>query len=227
MGRTAEQFAESDIPNGIQRENLGYEMIQRSEYTDSCTDVADKGIAGRAILVDWYRWAKQNKKTIEVTSSYGVPFEEIVQVLEYQGIDQKSIRAGDIVLIRFGYIEQYTSMDPDKRAQLHNHYKSNKPDNIGIKPSQNLLKFLWEHKIAAVGGDGRSFEVWPCTELKWHLHEWLLAGWGMPIGELFDLEALSEHCHEKKRYTFFISSAPMNVSQRPCAMLTMPGSNNI
>lgn len=35
--------------------------------------------------------------------------------------------------------------------------------------------------------------------------------WGMPIGEFFDLEALSKHCAETGRYTFFFSSWPLNV----------------
>ena len=35
--------------------------------------------------------------------------------------------------------------------------------------------------------------------------------WGMPIGELFDLEALAKHCEETGRYTFFFSSWPLNV----------------
>ncbi len=28
------------------------------------------------------------------------------------------------------------------------------------------------------------------------LHQWLLSGWGLPIGEMFDLEALSAKCRE-------------------------------
>lgn len=35
--------------------------------------------------------------------------------------------------------------------------------------------------------------------------------WGMPIGEFFDLEALSKHSAESGRYTFFFSSWPLNV----------------
>ena len=38
------------------------------------------------------------------------------------------------------------------------------------------------------------------------LHEVLLAGWGMPIGELFDLERLAEHCKRVGRWSFFLSS---------------------
>ena len=39
----------------------------------------------------------------------------------------------------------------------------------------------------------------------------LLAGWGCPIGELFDLEKLAAHCKKEKRYSFFITSEPTNV----------------
>jgi hypothetical protein len=41
-------------------------------------------------------------------------------------------------------------------------------------------------------------------------------------GELFDLEALSRTCHELNRYTFFVTSMPLNmpggVSSPPNAM---------
>lgn len=33
----------------------------------------------------------------------------------------------------------------------------------------------------------------------------------MSIGELWDLKALSEYCAEKKRYTFLLTSVPLNV----------------
>jgi len=46
---------------------------------------------------------------------------------------------------------------------------------------------------------------------KWVLHEWLLAGWGCPIGELFDLEELSVRCRELGRWSFFLSSVPLKV----------------
>ena len=32
---------------------------------------------------------------------------------------------------------------------------------------------------------------------------------GCPIGELFDLERLSEACQKHQRYTFFLTSAPI------------------
>jgi hypothetical protein len=35
--------------------------------------------------------------------------------------------------------------------------------------------------------------------------------WGTPVGELFDLEPLSQMCEKLGRYSFFITSAPLNV----------------
>lgn len=39
----------------------------------------------------------------------------------------------------------------------------------------------------------------------------MLAGWGMPIGELFDLEKLAATCKKLNRYSFFVCSKPNNV----------------
>ena len=43
------------------------------------------------------------------------------------------------------------------------------------------------------------------------LHEACLPGWGMPIGELFDLEALAEAAERHKRWSFFLTVCPLNV----------------
>jgi hypothetical protein len=34
---------------------------------------------------------------------------------------------------------------------------------------------------------------------------------GTPIGEMWDLEALSELCEKEKRWSFFLTSAPLHV----------------
>lgn len=44
------------------------------------------------------------------------------------------------------------------------------------------------------------------------LHPYFLSLFGMPIGELWDLSRLSAYCQKTGRYSFFLTSAPMNVS---------------
>ena len=42
------------------------------------------------------------------------------------------------------------------------------------------------------------------------MHETILALWGLPIGEMFDLEALADDCARDGFYEFFFTSAPLN-----------------
>lgn len=56
------------------------------------------------------------------------------------------------------------------------------------------------------------YQAWPPPfSSGWTLHEWLLVQWGTPIGELWNLEELSAICEQEKRWTFFLTSAPLHV----------------
>jgi hypothetical protein len=44
------------------------------------------------------------------------------------------------------------------------------------------------------------------------VHQWCLAGWGVMIGEMWDLERLCEKAEELGRWTCFVSSVPLKVS---------------
>jgi hypothetical protein len=87
---------------------------------------------------------------------------------------------------------------------------------------------LWDLHIAAVAADNPALEVWP-PPLFWggrpadseperpedlidrFLHFGLLPLLGMPIGELFDLDALAAECEREGRYDCLFTSAPLNV----------------
>lgn len=44
------------------------------------------------------------------------------------------------------------------------------------------------------------------------LHTYFLSLFGLNIGELWDLKELSRVCKEKKRYSFLLTSSPLNIS---------------
>ena len=81
---------------------------------------------------------------------------------------------------------------------------------------------MWDNHIVAVAGDGVSFEVRPNRDNDWSMHNYCLAGWGVPIGEMFDMERLSELCKKLNRWSFFVTSSPLNhpraVASPPNAM---------
>lgn len=47
--------------------------------------------------------------------------------------------------------------------------------------------------------------------MEMRMHEIILSGFGLPIGELFDLEELSKQCAKEKRWTFMFTSEVLNV----------------
>lgn len=88
----------------------------------------------------------------------------------------------------------------------------------GIEGTIEMARWLWNHHFAAIASDNLAVEamppmeggeVLPLTSLV--LHQWCLGLFGMPLGELWDLKALADVCGEKKRYSFLLTSAPLNV----------------
>jgi len=73
-----------------------------------------------------------------------------------------------------------------------------------------MKEFLWNNHFAAIASDQPSLEMMPPPGGVF-FHQTIIGLWGMPIGEFFDLEALSEHCAKTSRYTFFFSSWPLNI----------------
>src|SRR5690349_19678779 len=109
MGRKAEEFAASDHPNSIHRTYAA--SSTHISLIDNFADVSEKGIAGRAVFIDWYSWALSEGIQIDGMTSHEIPFDQIIKTLEYQNMSLDSLRAGDIIVIRFGYLAQYENME--------------------------------------------------------------------------------------------------------------------
>lgn len=56
-----------------------------------------------------------------------------------------------------------------------------------------------------------AYEAYPFKPGELTCHEAFLAGWGLPIGELFDLRKLSDECARLNQYEFFLASMAMNM----------------
>lgn len=148
---------------------------------------------------------------------YTISFAELQACGKAQGIDIRpasqggDIQIGDILFIRSGFVSTYYSSSPDVRAAAalrpHTIGKDDGQRWAGVKQEQAMIDWLHDCYFAGVAGDAPSFEAWPSHE-EYMLHEYILALWGMPLGEMFDLEKLSKTCKEKGRWTFFVTSAP-------------------
>jgi hypothetical protein len=188
------------------------------------------GIVSRGILLDYpaYR-ARHGLAPADPFASASISLAELQEMTAEAGVTP---RPGDVLLVRVGFTPAYEAISEPERVVIA---QRPQPDFLGVEPSLGVLRWIWESGFAAVGGDAPSFErapiAGPHTEVggvwkgePWEeemqtgglLHQWLLGGWGLPIGELFDLEKLANMCAEKKRWTFFVSSMPLKVSLGVC-----------
>ncbi|KAI8214592.1 hypothetical protein K4K53_000874 [Colletotrichum sp. SAR 10_77] len=150
------------------------------------------GIQGRGVLVDYHSWRLSQNITYDPFAHDSIPASELKACLEAQGTE---VRFGDI-LISASDLQVYRAAEPQTFS--------------GVGQSEEALRWIWEN-FSAVAGDQPAFECWPRKDPQYWMHEILLGGWGMPIGELFDLEALAEKCKQEKRWSFFVSSEPCHV----------------
>ncbi|MCJ1254541.1 hypothetical protein MMC24_002356 [Lignoscripta atroalba] len=164
---------------------------------------AEKGIVGRGILLDYHTWRLKQDIPYHPFKTGSIPLEHLKATAHAQGTE---VKFGDILIIRSGYIATFNELS---KNETEAHAKVVPPLLSGVEQSEEILEWIWGN-FSAVAGDQPSFECWP-SQKDWMLHEILLSGWGCPIGELFDLEKLAEHCKKINRWSFFVSSEVCNV----------------
>ncbi|EST08011.1 putative cyclase [Kalmanozyma brasiliensis GHG001] len=187
--------------------------------------LAQHGICGRGVLLDvfeylshhgtgdvernyqWSSWSGYGGgKGYDPRTGFRITVADLVATAKHQHVQ---LRHGDILLIRSGFTARYYSLSPQERADWSS------PEGgmpfAGVEQGEEMKEFMWNNHFAAVAGDSPAFEARPMKEGECMLHETFLAMWGMPIGELFDLEGLAETCRELKRYEFYFSSWPLNL----------------
>ncbi|KAI9041978.1 uncharacterized protein KD926_006315 [Aspergillus affinis] len=168
---------------------------------------AKKGIAGRGVLIDYLSWAEKKGISVNALSQHAVPLDDVLAIARECNIE---FQRGDIFFLRVGLPKTWGSMND---AQKLAYSQQSAPKHAGIEQSEGVLRFMWDNHFAAVASDAVSFEVFPPLNPEFDLHHHLLTGWGLPIGEMFDLDGLAETCKQLGRWTFFVSSSPLNHAQ--------------
>ncbi|RDK40171.1 hypothetical protein M752DRAFT_303693 [Aspergillus phoenicis ATCC 13157] len=162
-------------------------------------------IVGRGVLLDYASWAEEHGIQINCFSTSSISVSFLKEIAISQGT---TLKTGDILFIRTGWTHAYEKLSAEQCQELAS---VKVPPALGVESSEETLRWIWNEGFAAVAGDMPSFEAWPCQNTDFWLHEWVLAGWGFPIGELFDLDRLSQECRKRNRWSFFFSSVPLKV----------------
>jgi kynurenine formamidase len=166
-------------------------------------NLARRGIAGRGVLADIARYYDKAGKLIDYTKAQSIPLEDLEATLAAQ---KTALRAGDALLIRIGWTKFYLGASEQTKAELAR-------DTVvpGIEGSVRVARWLWDHHLAAVASDSPALEALPKPPEEEFLHFHMLAFFGMPIGEMWNLESLADDCAADGHYDFFLTSAPLNV----------------
>lgn len=187
---------------------------------------ARRGIVGRAVLADIGRWRAAEGRPLQYDQPDPIEPEEIAATLAAQGT---TLEEGDVLLVRTGWVGWYEAQPADVRARVARTGELAAP---GFRSGEHLAEVLWDLHIAAIGCDNPAVEVWPpgstaTPELEAEVradrrrlheiftHTLLLPMLGLPLGELWDLEALAADCATAEggdgRYECLFTSAPLRL----------------
>ncbi|KAF2168749.1 hypothetical protein M409DRAFT_65167 [Zasmidium cellare ATCC 36951] len=165
---------------------------------------AKHGIVGRGVLLDIWHFLKES---YDPFTSRPITFKEIQDCAKAQKVD---FQYGDILILRTGWVDKYLQKNQDERNKLGEVVGLNH-EFVGVEQTQEVIDFLHDNYFSVVAGDQPGFEKWPPPKDP-VLHSILLPLWGLPIGEMWDLEELAQVCRQKGQYTFFFASTPANVA---------------
>lgn len=160
---------------------------------------ARTGIIGRGVLVD----VAHHVGTSDPLDGRAISATELLEMLEAQ---HTQLRPGDILCLRFGWLDAYRTMDESTQRD----YMA-RPSCDGVSAVAETAEFLWNLQVAALVADNPTVESQPGDRRAGFLHHRLLTMLGMPLGELFDLDALSAHCRSQGKWDFLFASVPWNL----------------
>jgi kynurenine formamidase len=169
---------------------------------------ARKGIVGRGVLLDMARFFADTGRPIDGS-----------QRVEFTPADLEAARVaagltfepGDILILRTGWMQWYLQADAEVRAGLANDSLA-QLRTPGVVGGEDMAEYLWNQHFSAVAADNPAFEAWPHgIEIDQYLHFRLLPLLGLPIGEMWFLEALAADCAADGVFDFLLTSAPLNL----------------
>jgi len=160
--------------------------------------LASPGILSRGVLLDIARFKGVERLPLD----YAITVDDLDACAEKEGV---SVAVGDILLVRTGHMRLFT--EQQDRAGF-----------MGLQPGLGYPCAEWCHdkSLAAVGADNMAVEILHPeglgSDMPLAFHMLALRDMGMPLGEMFNMEALAADCAADGRYTFMLSAPPLEVT---------------
>lgn len=183
---------------------------------------AERGIAGRGVLLDIDRHLKRRNRRLDFRA--GEPF-DVALLEEVAQAQAVTLEAGDILLMRTGFLDFYfNEMCVAEREAL--------PQRLtcpGLVQARETVAWLWDRRIAIAASDNLGVEAIPSVPGSPFvsdfdraagtdpvhaglMHPTLIALLGLCLGELWDLDALADDCAATGCYECFVTCKPLNLT---------------
>lgn len=164
----------------------------------SILPIAEKGIAGRGILLDVAR--HRGKQWLDKGETF--THEDLMNTAASQGCE---ILPRDILLVRTGWLEYFYAT---AREEFYENF--NEP---GLTYSRELVEWFQKMEIPNLVTDTIANEVTihPESGVALPLHNALMRNLGVTFAEIIDLAALAADCAADDQYTFLYTAAPLKV----------------
>ncbi|KAI8293395.1 hypothetical protein K4K59_005772 [Colletotrichum sp. SAR11_240] len=177
------------------------------------------GVVGRGVLIDYVSYTEEKGIPYHPFGGNRITVQDIEAVAAHYGVEFKH---GDIFLIRLGSTEFIDGIKPEDMGGA-----SKIAAMSGVHGCEETARWFWNKHFSAAVADSNSFEAFPPVHPDGSvagisglvLHYYFLSFFGMPIGELWDLSRLAAHCKKTGRYSFMLTSAPLNA---PCLVGSPP-----
>jgi len=136
------------------------DLLRVVENVLTCVDLEWSkrgGIVGRGVLLDYSRWAEKQGIKYSPIERHSISEKDLEAVAAWQGT---TLRQGDILLIRSGFVKWYKESSPEAR-------RSGTVDGsswAGVEGTKDSVAWLWNKHFSCVGGDANVFEAWPAKD---------------------------------------------------------------
>jgi hypothetical protein len=171
---------------------------------------ARRGIIGRGVLLDAKDWFEHSGAALPMDARRPITSAELDAIAAAQGL---TLRRGDILMIRTGWLGWYLQLPADRRRALRGTVgKATDPFSCpGLDPSQEMSAWLWDHQIAGIAADNMALETLPVEREAGFLHYRLIPLLGMAVGEYWWLDDLARQCAAAGRWEFLFTSGILNL----------------
>lgn len=183
---------------------------------------AERGIVGRGVLVDVDRFLRREGAPLDQDAAVEIPISTVTEAADAQGV---SLRAGDILMIRTGWVADHLRRSAAEREAVVSDLRS-----PGLEASEATVEWLWDSRISVIGMDNVAVEAWPAspdspflteaersnsearTRHSGLMHRVLIPLLGLVLGELWALDDLAARCAEDGRWDCLFVASPLNLT---------------